>query len=111
MSSVTRRKTTSTVTSPRGDGALVFLAGAYSRNGHTRTPADREVNPGTHRGYEIRFSALNAAEREEIVKALRDAGFAPGRPFAKGPAWRIPVYGRDAVRRLRAVMRRVSRKG
>ena len=111
MSSATRRKSASTVASPREESALVFLAGAYARNGHTRTAADREVNPGTHRGYEIRFSALNAAARDEIVKALRDAGFAPGRPFAKGPAWRIPVYGRDAVRRLRAEMRRVSRKG
>jgi hypothetical protein len=68
---------------------------AFQRNGYWRGQPQRDSQPETHRGYECRFSALTAAERDEIMRLLRAAGIRPGRPFAKGPSWRIPVYGRE----------------
>ena len=80
--------------------ALRRLGKAYGKQGYVRGSPDRKAQPRTHRGYEVRFIAHSAAERDEILALLREAGEAPGKPFATGKAWRIPVYGEEAVGRL-----------
>jgi len=80
-------------------GALRKLREHFERNGYVRSPRDPD-DSNSHRGYELRFSALDEAERDRIVRLLRRAGFEPGKPFTKGPAWRIPMYGRQQVAEL-----------
>ncbi len=82
------------------ESALAELAVRFHHNGYRKSPPDREEHPNTHRGYEIRFSALHAAERDEILTLIALAGFKAGRPFPKGPCWRIPVYGKAATEEL-----------
>jgi len=87
------------------------LAKGYGKQGYVRGSPDRRAQPRTHRGYEVRFIAHSAAERDEIVALLREAGEAPGKPFATGKAWRIPVYGEEAAARLAAGLSLTARKG
>lgn len=90
-------------TPPRAT-ALRALRRAFAKNGYLRSAPDRR-HSSTHRGYELRFSALSAEERDAIVAHLRALGVEPGRPFAKGPAWRIPIYGKAQVETLAALLR------
>jgi hypothetical protein len=76
----------------------------YDRNGYMRSPPDPSLFPRPHRGYELRFSALEDGECDEIVGLLRRLGVVPGKPFAKGPHWRIPIYGKEQVEALLAWM-------
>jgi len=85
--------------------ALRQLAREYGDRAYLRQAPDRKAAPGTHRGYEVRFIAHSAAERDAIVRLLREAGIAPGKPFATGKAWRVPVYGKEAVERLTAALK------
>jgi hypothetical protein len=89
---------------------IQFLARAFWRNGYFRTPRDPKGRSGGHRGYELRFSALTASERDEIVEHLEALGFHPGRPFQKGPHWRIPVYGKAQVDELGHMLRELGPK-
>jgi hypothetical protein len=91
--------------------ALSQLNDAFLRNGYWRGKPDPRRKPGTHRGYEARFSAGSAAERDAILRLLRAAGIKPGRPFAKGPSWRVPVYGKAQVQVLLDAFRRLRETG
>lgn len=84
--------------------ALRRLARTYGEQLYLRGAPNRKAQPRTHRGYEIRFIAHSAAARDQILALLREAGEAPGKPFATGGAWRVPVYGKEAVERLMAGM-------
>jgi hypothetical protein len=83
---------------------IVQLRDHYRRNGYlrsTRQPDDAD----SHRGHELRFSALNARERDRIVRLLERLGIVSGKPFAKGSGhWRIAVYGKWQVETLLAWM-------
>jgi hypothetical protein len=87
---------------------IQFLARAFSKNGYFRSPRDPRGRSGGHRGYELRFSALTAAERDAIVEHLEALGIRPGRPFQKGPHWRIPVYGKEQVDELAQLMQQLG---
>ncbi len=90
-------------TPPRA-AALRALRRAYAKNGYLRSAPDRR-HSNTHRGYELRFSALSIEEMDAIVGHLRALGVEPGRPFAKGSNWRIPIYGKTQVEGLIALLR------
>lgn len=85
------------------DTALRVLRESYARNGYLRTAPPRQS--GTHRGYELRFTASTVEERDTIVECLEAIGFDPGRPFAKANAWRVPVYGKAKVDALATLLR------
>ncbi len=86
------------------------LAWYFGRNGYVRwqQPPDAasaaEARPKDHKGDEVRFVADSEQELLEIRRLLVRAGFRPGRPWVKGRQLRQPVYGRDAVRDLLAMM-------
>ena len=80
--------------------ALAELRALFERNGYARSEPDRRRFKTTHRGYELRWAANDAEERDRIVGLLRRAGFRPGRPFAKVHQFRVPVYGAGQVREL-----------
>ena len=52
------------------------------------------------KGDEVRLVADSEQELKLIRRLLREAGFKPGRPFAKGLQYRQPIYGRQAVARF-----------
>lgn len=83
------------------------------RSGHVRTPhLDRrkDLGPGWHttykKGWEARLIAASHEELAGIRSLLRQCGFKVGRPFAKSAHWAQPVYGRDQVKRLIALVER-----
>jgi hypothetical protein len=84
--------------------ALRSLREHFLRNGYLRSPPDRDKDPATHRGHELRFAALTDDERDQMLSLLGRAGVETGKPFLKGAAWRIPIYGRDNVEGLIARM-------
>lgn len=81
----------------RSRRALEELRRFYRRNGYVRGVPDRDESPDIHRGYELRFSALDRKELETILSLLHAAGIRPGRPFRKKTHYRIPVYGLEQV--------------
>lgn len=83
------------------------LRASFRKAGVIRTP--RVLSPSTtHRGYEIRFSALSPEERDRIIELLLILDFTPGAPFAKGRGFRIPVYGLEQTLRLSALLGEVE---
>lgn len=79
------------------------LAAWFRRNGYVRLQkTSRMVEPyGSYKkGDEVRLVAGSMAELGEMTVALRAAGFAAGKPFAKADQWRLPVYGRSEVVRF-----------
>lgn len=89
---------------PPDDVTVEQLAALYRRNGYVRRPPekrpDAQGSRRTHRGYEVRLVASSRSELREIRALLRRAGFRAGRPFAKANQFRLPVYGRDEVKRF-----------
>ncbi len=55
---------------------------------------------GYKKGDEVRLTAQNKQELQSMQALLVRAGFHPGRPFMKGCQYRLPIYGREAVRRF-----------
>lgn len=53
------------------------------------------------KGYEVRFVLATKEELAHVRRLLKAAGFEPGKPFAKHSKLVQPVYGREAVERLR----------
>ena len=49
------------------------------------------------KGWEVRVIVTGADVAEEVRELARKAGFRPGRPFAKGRQWAVPIYGAEAV--------------
>jgi hypothetical protein len=81
--------------------SLRALATLFSRNGYFRTPRNQTTPIESHRGYELRFTAFDDAERDAILKHLERLGIRSGRPYWHNDRqWRIPVYGREQVAEL-----------
>lgn len=84
------------------------LAALFRRNGYVRRQDPRRRARDGYWGYkkgdEVRLVANSAAELRRIRMLLRRAGFTPGRPFAKGRQWRLPLYGREVVARFLALI-------
>ena len=80
------------------------LASFFRRNGFVRRQdPQRLADEGWERykkGDELRLVAESAKELRLIRRLLREAGFKPGRPLAKGRQYRQPIYGRQAVARF-----------
>jgi hypothetical protein len=80
------------------------LAQWFQRNGHVRRQnAARVAAEGFglyKKGDEVRLMARSASELEAMRRLLRQAGFKPGRPFAKGRQLCQPIYGRQQVARF-----------
>jgi hypothetical protein len=88
-----------------GTEALRKLKKAFGDGGYARVPnADRRRAEKTRykKGWEVRI--VTSQEKIAALEALiQEAGFRPGRPFAKARQWVLPVYGRDAVRRIAGI--------
>ncbi len=84
------------------------LACFYSRNGcvrrQNRDRLSQEGYVAYKKGDELRLAASNSEELARLRRLLTQAGFRPGRPFAKGRQQIQPVYGREAVRRFLELM-------
>ncbi len=84
------------------------LTALFRRNGYVRrqSPARRAADGYRtyKKGDEVRLVAESASELQDIRRLLREAGFAPGRPFQKAGQWRQPVYGRESVTRFLALV-------
>jgi hypothetical protein len=84
------------------------LATFFRRNGYVRRQSPDRLSRDGYRGYkkgdEVRLVAESKAELRVIRRLLRQAGFQPGRPFAKSRQWRQPLYGRAAVARFLALV-------
>ena len=84
--------------------ALEQLAAWFHARGSVRRQnAERLAAEGYGRykkGDEIRLAAGSKAELARVRKLLREAGFRPGKPFAKRRSFCQPLYGRQEVRRF-----------
>jgi hypothetical protein len=92
----------------RRHAAIEALRRFWSR-AYARVPNEDRFAEGSaayKKGWEIRFVADSPAECDEISRLLGAAGFVPGRRFAKGSGWIVPVYGREPTERLRALLGR-----
>lgn len=88
-------------------GAVKQLREYFNRNGYVRLQnAKRAAAEGRYykKGDEVRLVAESAGELRTIRRCLKEAGFSPGRPFAKGRQWRQPLYGRADVTRFLALI-------
>lgn len=85
------------------------LARYFWRNGYVRRQDSVRVSqdgPAKYKkGDEVRLVAQSEAELQEIRLLLVEAGFQPGRPFAKGRQIRQPIYGREEVTRFLELIR------
>lgn len=88
--------------------AVNQLRDLFRRNGYVRRQNPvRVAEEGWQRyrkGEEVRLVAGSAEELRLVRRLLRQAGFTPGRPFAKGRQFRQPVYGRKEVARFLALI-------
>jgi hypothetical protein len=100
------------VAEPAGDPAPPVeswpdrLALFYRDHGYIRRPIPgRESGtPDTAEDWEVRFLFKSKRDLEALRHVLRQAGFKPGEPFRKYRLHMQPVYGREAVERLRALV-------
>jgi hypothetical protein len=95
----------STVNTPRVPADARRELGRYfRRNGYVRRQNPRRLAQEGYLGYkkgdEVRLTAQDEQELHGIQELLMRAGFRPGRPFLKGRQYRLPIYGREAVRRF-----------
>jgi hypothetical protein len=80
------------------------LSALFHLNGYVRwQDYDRSYYESHYwykKGDEIRLVASSEEELCHIYELLEQAKFRPGRFFAKGRQFRIPIYGRDQVDRF-----------
>ncbi len=90
--------------------AVARLTRFFDRNGYVRWQDPYRVDPdgvrNDRKGDEIRFVADSPEELLTIRRLLEEIGVRPARPWLHGCQIRQPVYGRDDVRRLLALMGR-----
>jgi hypothetical protein len=76
----------------------------FRRNGYVRRQNSKRLSREGYlvykKGDEVRLTAQDEQELLCLEALLRRAGFRPGRAFAKGRQYRLPLYGREAVRRF-----------
>jgi len=85
-----------------------ILAKYLRRNGYVRVPnPKRRERDGQayKKGYEVRFVARSTLEINEIRRALVAMDLEPAKPFAKHQQMIQPVYGKQALERLRSLCR------
>jgi hypothetical protein len=70
----------------------------FLRNGYVRRRSYQKSD-------EVRLTAQDEDELRRLQDLLTRAGFLPGRPFEKGRQYRLPIYGRAAVRRFLRLVR------
>ena len=89
----------------RSEKKLVEL---FLRNGCLRYPSDERQEQDGHqkykKGYEIRWTAMNAQEYELIAALLSETGFVAGKPYPKRKRTILPVYGKEALLRFQALL-------
>lgn len=92
--------------------ASLQLVALFERNGYVRLRnTERLDNEGAQlykKGDEVRLTANSEAELAHILELLRILDFTPGRPFAKGLRFRIPLYGREQISRFFEIVDRYS---
>ncbi|HRQ66831.1 MAG TPA: LAGLIDADG family homing endonuclease [Xanthomonadaceae bacterium] len=95
-------------TAPSKRQAREQLAAFFERNGYVRLQNTARLSAeGAQRykkGNEVRLTANSEAELVQIQELLSVLGFTPGRPFAKGNQFRIPIYGREQISRFLALV-------
>jgi hypothetical protein len=73
----------------------------FAERGYVRKPdLDRRTEEGSityRKGYEVRLPCDSKAEATRVAKLLRIVELKPGKPFAKGAGFAVPIYGKDAV--------------
>ena len=88
------------------------LAAFYDRNGYVRRRTIATVSHAGRRTQrcadELRLTAESIEDMRVIRRLLEQAGFKPGREFAKKRQFRILVYGRRAVDRFLALVGRTE---
>jgi len=86
-------------TSPRE--AATDLRRRFKERGYVRMPdlarREEEGSQTYRKGYEVRLPCATRTEANRIAKNLRAVGLKPGKPFAKGSGFAVPIYGKDAV--------------
>jgi hypothetical protein len=84
------------------------LAAFFERNGYVRLQNTERLSVEGARiykkGNEVRLTANSEAELAQIQELLGFLGFTPGRPFAKGGQFRIPIYGREQISQFLALV-------
>jgi len=93
----------------RTDRHLADLAVFFHRNGYVREPdAKRKAKDGDkyRKGYEVRLVANSATELRKMQRALRAQKFSFGSPYDRGSQIILPIYGKEAVTRFLASVRR-----
>ncbi|MBI4311102.1 MAG: hypothetical protein HY681_04900 [Chloroflexi bacterium] len=77
-----------------------LLKEIFTRNAYIRVPdmvLRKELGQKYKKGCEVRFAVRTQEEVEALSRLLREAGFAPARPFQKANHIILPVYGKKAV--------------
>ena len=89
---------------PVGRSAAARLAEFFARSGYVRLQNRRRLEEdGYHlykKGDEVRFVTRSPEELELVRELLRQEGFRPGTPYAKGAGFCLPLYGRRDVARF-----------
>lgn len=76
----------------------------FHRNSYCRQPDPQRQREGYlsyKKGWEARIILRDADEVELVTQLLWKVGLMPGRAFQKGKRWAVPVYGQEAVEKLK----------
>lgn len=96
MPSKTRQSAT-----PNQAEAKTELKKLFAERGYVRKPdAERRNEEGSltyRKGYEVRLPCDSKADAQRVSKLLKIVELKPGKPFAKGAGFAVPIYGKDAV--------------
>ncbi len=88
-------------TARKDDRPDALLAQFFRQSGYIRRPdVERREQLGYTRykkGYEVRLVVRTQRELAQVRRLVRQAGFAPGKPFQKHHQLVQPVYGKAAV--------------
>lgn len=82
------------------------LAAWFDAHGWVQSPPKKPKGKAadSRHGYEVRLTA-SPREVPGLVRMLKQAGFKPGKPHAKGNRLRVPLYGREQVARFKAMIK------
>ena len=86
------------------ENAVKELSFLFRRNGYVLEQNALRYQLEGHQRYkkgdEVRLTASSISELTHIEELLIQVGFSFGRSFAKGKQFRLPIYGREEVRRF-----------
>ena len=96
---MTAKKRTTSKQTPRE--AATELRRRFAERGYIRLPdLERREEEGSQtyrKGYEVRLPCDTKTETLRVARLLRIVGLKPGKPFAKGSGFAVPIYGQPAV--------------